>query len=421
MAYQGRMRSVVPALALTLLVSTAAVAQVSISDEVLSDPLQDHVAPLLFSQPMPVPAVSLAKDGAGVAIAWTMANAQREERVYVTRLDGAGHAAGGVREIPLGVPASMHQVYPSLAAAPGGSGFVLAWMEIDRLAPSWRRVFFCGLDSSLQPSAATLLYPGAIANGPPIVRTNGDTTWIAGGGVLASLAKDGTLSSPIPNVAPSDMALPANLPLLVGGTNVKTGVTCAPECAGAGGPFNCWCFIDVYSYSLSFTSLLTTSQVKTYPFKSDAAPAVESNGRDALVAWFRGPATGGDVVTLRMTPAEFSRFDGLAAAAPSLALFPPDPGVTRPSIATDGQRYVVVWRVRTAPGNHDIAGMAIDADGGLTPLSIATSAADEIDPAILYLGGGTFLVGYEKDTLALERRIAGRFVTFPSGRRRPAR
>ena len=46
------------------------------------------------------------------------------------------------------------------------------------------------------------------------------------------------------------------------------------------------------------------------------------------------------------------------------------------------------------------------------------SSADERDPSVLALGGGTFLVAYEK-MVGFERRIAGRFVTF--GRHRAAR
>ena len=62
--------------------------------------------------------------------------------------------------------------------------------------------------------------------------------------------------------------------------------------------------------------------------------------------------------------------------------------------------------------------MVIDNDGRQTPLSIATSSADERDPSVLALGGGTFLVAYEK-MVGFERRIAGRFVTF--GRHRAVR
>jgi hypothetical protein len=80
--------------------------------------------------------------------------------------------------------------------------------------------------------------------------------------------------------------------------------------------------------------------------------------------------------------------------------------------------YAAVWRTIAPAGDHDIAGAVMASDGKLTPLTIAATAADERDPAILALGGGTFLVAYETIT-GTERRIAGRFVTF--GRRRATR
>ena len=95
--------------------------------------------------------------------------------------------------------------------------------------------------------------------------------------------------------------------------------------------------------------------------------------------------------------------------------FAPDAGQTRADIATDGEHTLVVWRTASAT-THDIVGAWIDRDGKITPLSIATSAADERDPSVLAIGPGAFLVAYEKIT-GFDRRIAGRYVTLP-GRRR---
>jgi hypothetical protein len=105
--------------------------------------------------------------------------------------------------------------------------------------------------------------------------------------------------------------------------------------------------------------------------------------------------------------------------APPLKLGPfpfGDAGPTRPDIASDGERTVIVWRVRTAAENHDIVGAWLDRDGSVTPLTIATSAADERDPSVIAVGNGAFLVAYEKIE-AGQRRIAGRFVTLPERQR----
>jgi hypothetical protein len=58
----------------------------------------------------------------------------------------------------------------------------------------------------------------------------------------------------------------------------------------------------------------------------------------------------------------------------------------------------------------------IDRDGKITPLAIAASSADERDPSVIFVSGGTFLVAYETYTDGV-RRIGGRFVTFPTHRR----
>lgn len=100
----------------------------------------------------------------------------------------------------------------------------------------------------------------------------------------------------------------------------------------------------------------------------------------------------------------------LLALLPAVALAQP------PDVATDGQRYVVVWRSRSAQGDYDIAGAAIDRNGVATPLSIASSSADERDPSVIAVGSGRFLIAYEKIE-AGERRLAGRFLDFEDRRR----
>src|SRR5580765_5888974 len=110
-------------IALVLGHALSAVAQTTISSEVLSDPLP-YVTP---DSPVAAP----AKDNGGVAIAWSMPNQQGALRVYVARLDATGHVQGTAVEAPLvshDVP--VHALHPSLAADVHGSGFVIAWTEL---------------------------------------------------------------------------------------------------------------------------------------------------------------------------------------------------------------------------------------------------------------------------------------------------
>ncbi|HEV2720964.1 MAG TPA: hypothetical protein VG323_13160 [Thermoanaerobaculia bacterium] len=405
--------------AAALLSASAVNAQV-LSDEIVSTPLRARLVPASIA----APAVTVAKDDSGVAIAWTMSNGAGADRIYVTRLNDAAQAES-VREIPLSTAAvTVHETSPSLAASADGKGFVLAWLEIDPAMPKFARSLFCRLDAALTPSAPTVLLDPVLSAWPALARTKGDTTWISAGGFVWPL-KDGKLGTALAGIGSSDMTVSTDAPQLVGGHGVKsTSYTCVPGCAVVGGPFRGYCRPDCQIFgpddtALDFTALFAVSSSTTFQFYSDAKPAIASNGSDVLVAWFRGTQTsGGDVVVTRWL-APFAGFT-FNSAAP-IGSFYADDGETRADIAADGNSYVVVWRVNNGARNHDIVGAMVDKDGKLTPLSIATSAADERDPAVLALGGGNFLVAYEKFS-GTERRVAGRFISFGSvGRRRAAR
>ena len=410
------MRTAVFALAL-LLLAAGAFAQITIGDEISSGPLQSQMAPASLA----APAVALARDNTGVAIAWTMSNGGAN-RVYLTRIDASGAGGGVTREMP---PASAnpqaHELYPSIAAAPDGNGFIVAWLESDPSAPMTVRAVFSRVDAALNPSAPTTLFSPLLPTAPPVVRTKDGKSWIGASGFVWSL--DGALEGPIGSLVASDMAVANGMPLLVGShvEQDRSRYTCspAPGCIVSGGPFKGFCVEQCRTYSfrytLDFVPLNGPIASKSFDFLSDAQPAIASNGSDVTVVWFRGAQSGGGDVVMARAPFGIPvNFD----TPQSLSAFAGDSGKTRADIATDGQRYVVVWRTQSMAGNHDIVGMAIDNDGKQTPLSIATSPADERDPSVLSLGGGTFLVVYEKFAGG-ERRIAGRFLTF--GRRRATR
>jgi hypothetical protein len=323
--------------------------------------------------------------------------------------------------MPLATPAAQtHQIYPSIAAAPDGNGFVAAWLEIDAYNAMATRAVFSRLDAALTPSAPTILFPSPLPNTPAVVRTSNAKTWISAGGFLWTIDANGALNGPFAGlVVASDMTIAAGAPHLAGSRPVKSSsYTCQPGCAVIGGPFNGFCYEQCRIYRTDTEIDFSAPAVavsKTFNYVTDAQPALANNGNDVVVVWFRGTQTsGGDVVFTRLPPSSTAGVDD----GKPLTTFAGDAGPTRPDIAVDGARYAVVWRARTSAGNHDVAGVVIDADDKLTPLAIAATAADESDPAILALGGGTFLVAYDKIT-GTERRIAGRFLTF--GRRRATR
>jgi hypothetical protein len=175
----------------------------------------------------------------------------------------------------------------------------------------------------------------------------------------------------------------------------------------------CACpFTQTSTAALQFASLYSLSVAKEFDFDSDAAPAIGNNGRDVAVVWLLGEhQKGGYVVMSRVLPPSFTDFLIATNQFHIIGAFGPEGGPTRADIASDGERYVVVWRTAMGDGTHDIVGASVDRAGNVIPLTIANSIADERDPSVVSMGDGTFLVAYEKLSGG-QRRIAGRFVTF---------
>lgn len=396
-----------------LLQAVTAFAQVTVSAEVSSDPLQTQLMPVLS----PVPAVAMAKDRTGVAIAWIMLSpADGGDRIYVARIDTTGHIAGAAHLIPTALAG--HATGPSLARNPSGDGFTLAWSErgVD-LHPSGAA--YCQLDANLKASETLRLpiQPSA-ASSPAIVRS-GKSTWITIGKSTRQVLADGSLDYPLDaGVNASDATLATDFPQVVAGQPGSDGFTCRQElgCTVIGGPFRGLCLtscqIPNRVYDLQFVSLYSLSTVQRFRFESAAAPAIGTDGSDVLIAWFQGAQTnGGNVVATRLQPSSFATFPKAVQSPLILGNFAPTTDVTRPDIASDGERYVVVWQTIGTHGEHDVVGASVDRKGTVVPLSIATSLDDERYPSVITVGPGKFLVAYEKMS-NVDRRIAGRFVTF---------
>jgi len=356
-------------------------------------------------------------------IAWVVGSAFDQgsvDKILVARLDATLHITGPVRGIRNLIPGeSVEEVDPSLAPDPSGNGFILAWMERPPKSQGFGRAVYCRLDSDLKPSTPSFLQDFTDLAAQAIVRS-GKTTWITAGTSAWQVQADGSVKDPLyTGMYANDMVIATDFPQIVAGHKVKSGTTCASDgrtdveegsavsaqlCRGG--------FVQLYTYFLQFVSLYTVSASRTFSFESDVAPAIQSDGRDVMIAWFRGTQMkGGDVVAMRLQPPAFASFNQTVEEPRILATFAPDFGLTRPDIAADGERYVVVWRTIGTPGEHDIVGASIDRAGNVIPLSIATTIADDRDPSVIALGGGRFLVVYEKLN-GSDRRIAGRFVTF---------
>ena len=178
-----------------------------------------------------------------------------------------------------------------------------------------------------------------------------------------------------------------------------------------------WSMASANLFEHVYLALFTAAQWRGVVPATDAQPAIASDPNNVTVAWLEGdPARGGRAKAVRFPLSALDSF----SVVPELTIgsFGPDAGATRPAVASDGERAIVVWRTQKFPGNHDVVAAIVDGDDKVTPLTIAASAADERDPSVIALDHGAFLVAYEKID-AGERRIAGRFLTF--GRQRAVR
>jgi hypothetical protein len=413
------MRATVIAVALFILHVVSLLAQPVVGGEILSQPIPPRNDRLLLA----APAVAMARDQGGVAIAWSMRNASGDERIFVGRLDAIGQLRDQAVEVPLLLSdAGVDAVYPSIARSETGSGFTLGWIELFPAPSSASEAVYCRLDADLKPSAPRALASRFLVAGPTIVRSAAET-WLTSDGLLFRLAADGSVADIFNGgAAASDMAVADSSPQLVSGLRNLKAVDCKQPCAGMTAHFFCpeSCEVFQASFSLGYVALNTFSSSRTFVFDTDAQPSVGSDGRGVLFAWFQGAeSSGGDVVAVRLQPPSFPNFKNGLDQPLTLGAFGPDRGVTRPDIATDGQRYLVVWRTVSAAGDHDIVGAMVDNSGKVTPILIVASGADERDPSVIAVAEGTVLVAYEKISGG-ERRIAGRFISFTS-RRRAAR
>lgn len=387
---------------------------------VVSAPLPPRNALL----PVASPAIAMAKDQRGVVVAWTMRNAEGLNRIYVTRIDANGEGDGHARELPLfttDMPADAS--CPSIAMSPSGSGFTMAWMELPSL-PLTRdvRAVYTRLDAELEPAAPSLLKKIDLQSlEAPVLVRSGPSTWLTFDKQLWQLHDDGTLDEPLGvGFNASDMVANGAFPRLIGRTAARYYEQCKASCLVNGGrPWGYFClpgpdctYQVPLGYALTFTAVYSAFSSAPFTFESTTRPAIANDGNDTVIAWFLD----GVFVFSRFPD---SRMQNLSAATAQPTPVPPFGGrvnaLVRPDIATDGTHYVMVWQTAA----NDIAGASLDAQGNVSPFSVAATQADEHDPSVIAIRPGLFFVAYEKIS-GTDRRIAGEFITF-DGRQRPVR
>lgn len=394
-------------IALCVFASGVLPAQPVITSEIATAPHRLATSPLSTTA-LPV---ALARDQHGVAIAWSERN-----RIHVARLDAFGHIEGAIRELPIRSSSTTVEAHhPSLAPKPSNDGFVIAWIETGRTVPLGVYSF---LDADLEHTPPAFLLSNETKSSI-LVRT-GSKIWIATDRDVWEVGDDGFVRLAFGADWPvSGLATAGDFPSVIS----RPTPTFECSCQLSGGPFkvcpeNCKNFH--WSLELRLDQRFASISADLMRFETRVEAALATDGTDLLIAWMNGrQPNGGNVVLASLPSSQPALFPAAIAKAIPIGTFGADLRRTRPDIATNGTRHVVVWSDRTASGNYDVVGAAIDATGAITPLEIATSGADERDPSVLALPNGNFLVAYEK-IRGLQRSVAWRFVLF-EGRRRAVR
>ena len=382
---------------------------------------EQQTEPRLYDPPavrVATPAVALARDGQGVAMAWSMRTADRVSHIHIARLDRFGQT-GPIRELPVALTTGRTDaVHPSLSRRAGADGFLLTWIE-ERDGLS--RAAYSLLDSTLAPESPALL-PGVRLTSPALAYT-GAVMWVTSNGQFWEIEANGAARGPFDAMWPaSDITAPVTeVPFLVSGWRDPNVWTCDPASGCTIGSFPgikvCKEECRIRKSSLRLVMPYDVIETTLLDYRTEAEPAVESDGGKLVMAWFRGAqATGGDVVAAIIDPLTAPTFRSAIQAPLVLGRFGPDSGPTRPDIAVTERGTYVVWRTSSPGGDHDVAGALLRRDGTVEQFTVAESEADERDPSILALENGELLVAYVKIESG-ESRIAWRVIGSQARRR----
>jgi hypothetical protein len=389
------------------MILAAALLAATLSTPIVSDEVV-IAAPQLVSQAAFVgPAVSIVADGRGFVVAWTARPDGFHSRVFVMRLDDAARPiAGTLRQIPSENDASM----PRLAVTE--NGYVIAWLETR--PDGLYRAADAVLDRSL-----------ALIGGPTVLIISKSVLFLA-------------VVPPVIHVARDDQVIDydANGTIVGFPRFTQRPDDLAPDAASFFAAahsftpafhFNCMFFCGgglpdrPAEYKIVFGRAGTLPAVITSNEENTNGSAIEFHGDLGLLAWY----SNGSVRALRF----------LSNSTPLDALKPLNAGDyksgkfwqdSRPSIAWDGSRWLVVWQTIAADdGRTAIRAAVISTEGLVTPVPIQDGAESERHPAVIAVSPGRLLVVYaiagDSPVAGNDTKIGARFITFANGRTRAVR
>jgi hypothetical protein len=349
---------------------------------------QPVLGPEILSAPQPPasrvlqPSVGIAADRGSAVVAWAGG-----DHVFVSVL-GIDGRLGEATDIPASAP-----VAPSLVSFRGG--YLLAWVE--KTVPE--RAISVRLTAGLQPMQPQQAIIAETAQ----LRGDGTSALLLTGSTAYALTEDAGLNL--------SKAIDAGDDIAVMGSSTSAHLwhevnPCGHFNWGCGGT-DLYVEVDGPDRKERITAIQTTTGMQTIT----SPAAIAFDGQRLLVACYN----------VEVDVTHLSGFRGLVQVRPydAVWLAPPitigmiwDPSMpVRPSIASDGRRFVIVWR--SWNGEHyEVNGAIIDNSTlVVTPLEIARGPNDAFEPGIAAIAPGRFLITWTSLT-ATERRLGARFLDF---------
>ena len=357
-----------------ILAAALAAHQPVLGPEILSAPQQPAYRVLQ-------PSVGIAADRGSAVVAWAGG-----DHVFVSVL-GIDGRLGEATDIPASAP-----VAPSIVSFRGG--YLLAWVE--KTVP--QRAILVRLTAGLQPMQQQAIM---ITAETAELRGDGTSAFLLTGSTAYALTEDAELNLSRVIDARDDIA--------VMGSSTSAHLwhevmPCGHFNWGCGGT-DLYVEVDGPDRKERITAIQTTTGMQTIT----SPAAIAFDGQRLLVAcynvevdhlsWFRG------LVQVRPYDA------GWLAPPVTIGIIWDRSMPVRPSIASDGRRFVVVWP--SWNGEHyQVNGAIIDNSTlVVTPLDIARGPNDAFEAGIAAIAPGRFLITWTSLT-ATERRLGARFLDF---------
>ena len=349
---------------------------------------QPVLGPEILSAPQPPsyrvlqPSVGIAADRGSAVVAWA-----EGDHVFVSVL-GIDGRLGEATDIPASAP-----VAPSIVSFRGG--YLLAWVE--KTVPE--RAIVVRLTAGLQP-----MQQQSIIAETAQLRSDGTSAFLMTGRTAYALAEDAGL-----NIG---KAIDAGDDIAVMGSSTSAhlwhDVTICGHFNFVCGGTNLYVEVDGPDRKERITAIQTTTGMQTIT----SPAAIAFDGQRLLVACYNVEVDVTHLAGLRGL-VQVRPYDAGWLAPPITigAIWEPSSMTVRPSIASDGRRFVIVWR--SWNGEHyQVTGAIIDNSTlVVTPLEIARGPNDALEPGIAAIAPGRFLITWTSLT-ATERRLGARFLDF---------